>query len=126
MTFRKAISPIRTVMFSLVAVCLFTACQDDEFETIATDAEAEMVTTGETESNIGSITVTGENTEVVSTVDCTTCTFVVESDREIIDGAELKPGSVICLQTGVKYGNIEFVNLKGTAENPIVIGSCSN
>lgn len=113
-------------MFSLVAGCLFTACQEDEFETVANEAEAKMdAVSAVTSSNVGSITIIGENTQVVGSVDCKTCTFVLDNKSETIDGGELgiKPGNIICLETGITYGHISFVNLQGTEENPILIAN---
>ena len=113
-------------MFTLVAGCLLMACQEDEFETVAKEAEAKMdVVPAATSSNIGSITIIGENTQVAGSVDCKTCTFIVDNESETIDGAELgaKPGNIICLETGISYGHITFVNLQGTEENPILIAN---
>lgn len=75
-------------------------------------------------SNIESLTITGSNTRLAEgTVDCSVCTFIVDSNTEIIDGLELglKPGNIICLKSALKYGNLDFINLEGTEENPITI-----
>ena len=71
--------------------------------------------------------ITGENTSFVGAVDCATCTYVVVPSQKVIDGEELglKAGSVICLDNASKYGNIEFINVKGTESAPITIGTCS-
>ena len=125
MTYKKAFSPLRTLMFLIVAGCLFTACQENEFETVAKDADAKMDAATAATSSVESITIMGENTQVVGSVDCKTCTFVLDNKSETIDGAELgvKPGNIICLETGITYGNISFVNLQGTEENPILIAN---
>jgi hypothetical protein len=127
MMYQKAFSTVRNGLFTIAAVCLLASCQNDELETITTDAETQMASTGEVESNITSLTITGLNTEFVETVDCSTCTFVVAEGTEVVDGQALglKPGSVICLDKTVRYGNLSFVNVDGTAENPVTIGNCS-
>ncbi len=57
--------------------------------------------------------------------DCN-CTYVVPADSTVVDGKvlNLKPGSVICLNSAVAYGTLEFHNLTGTKEQPIVIKNC--
>ncbi|HEY9490211.1 MAG TPA: hypothetical protein VIQ51_17865, partial [Chryseosolibacter sp.] len=73
----------------------------------------------------GSMTISGVYTSYEDVKDCTTCTFVVPSDMLIVDGKELglKPGAIICLDKAVRYGDVEFVNLQGTEDKPITIGS---
>ena len=58
--------------------------------------------------------------------DCASCTFVVPAGMKVIDGNELKlkPGSVIGLDNRISYGTLEFHNLVGTAEEPIIIKNC--
>lgn len=56
---------------------------------------------------------------------CSDCDFIVD-DWEI-DGDELgiEPGQVICLSSGATFDRgVKFVNLSGTADNPIVIRNC--
>ena len=57
---------------------------------------------------------------------CAECTYVVPPKKHEHDGLKLglKPGAVICLKSGVKYGPLKFVNLKGTAAKPITILNC--
>lgn len=88
--------------------------------------DAEISAAGLKESNVGSLTIAGAHTQFTASVDCKTCTFVVSDKLETIDGKELglKPGSVICLDAALKYGHLSFVNLEGTAEQPITIGNC--
>jgi hypothetical protein len=125
MIYQKAFSTVRNGLFTIAAVCLLASCQNDELETITNDAETEMASAGEVESNIGSLTITGLNTEFVESVDCKTCTYVIAGESELIDGQELgiKPGSVICLDKTVKYGNLTFVNVDGTEDSPVTIGT---
>lgn len=58
--------------------------------------------------------------------DCSECTYVVPAGVKIIDGKalDLKPGSVIGLDSRIAYGTIEFHNLVGTVDEPIVIKNC--
>lgn len=126
MTYEKSFSVVKKLFFTLVAIGFLASCQDDEILAVAEDPQTTAASV--TESEIGSLTITGSNTQFAERVTCSTCTFVVDPNAEIIDGQELglKPGAVICLQTGVKYGNLEFTNLEGTADKPITIGTCGN
>lgn len=76
-------------------------------------------------SNVASLTITGESTQVIGTVDCKSCTFILDNRSQHIDGAELgvKPGNIICLESGTVYGDLTFVNLKGTDQDPILIAN---
>ncbi|MEX1238552.1 MAG: right-handed parallel beta-helix repeat-containing protein [Cyclobacteriaceae bacterium] len=58
--------------------------------------------------------------------DCSECTYVVPADSTVIDGKVLglKPGSVICLNGAFIYGSLEFNNIVGTEDNPIIIKNC--
>lgn len=132
MMYQKSLSLVRTGLFSLVAVCLLASCQNEEElvapEEAATKAmEASADENGNIETNVSSITVMGENTAFAQNVDCSTCTYVVSKNTDVVDGAALglKPGSVICLDKKLKYGDLTFVNLAGTEESPITIGNCS-
>ncbi len=57
---------------------------------------------------------------------CKDCTFVVPADSTVIDGKVLflPPGSTICLSNMIQYGTLEFRNIVGTEERPIVIKNC--
>jgi hypothetical protein len=57
--------------------------------------------------------------------DCKTCTYIVSENEEVIDGQALgfKPGNIICLNKGIEYGNLEFVNFEGSVESPIIIAT---
>jgi hypothetical protein len=54
------------------------------------------------------------------------CTYTVPPAKHKIDGLVLgiKPGDVICLQSGTPYKNLLFVNIKGAAGNPVTIKNC--
>lgn len=128
MTYQKLKSPFRTTMFVFAAVCLLASCQDEQIQPQPLEQSTEIKTDedGNLESNITSLTIMGENTVFLESVACATCTYVVSKDTDVIDGnvLGLKPGSVICLDKRLKYGELTFLNLAGTEENPITIGNC--
>jgi hypothetical protein len=128
MTYPKSQSLVRTVLFACVAVCLLASCQDEEIVATPADVTTEVAPdeNGNIETNVTSLTVMGENTVFAQSVECSTCTYVVAENTDLIDGEALglKPGSVICLDKAKKYGELSFVNLQGTEENPITIGNC--
>ena len=57
---------------------------------------------------------------------CSSCTYVVPAGTVIVDAVKLglKPGSVICLDSRIEYGNLLFRNLEGTYDQRIVIRNC--
>lgn len=123
MTIQKSLKSVKKLFVVAVAVCSLASCQEDELANVSqTAAETSDVA----DSNIPSITIAGANTQFQQSVDCNTCSYVVDAGTTTIDGNELglKAGSVICLKSGVKYQNLEFVNLQGTVESPIIIGRC--
>ena len=128
MTYPKSQSLVRTLLFACIAVCLLASCQDEEIVTPPADAVTEVTAdeNGNLETNVTSLTVMGENTVFAERVECSTCTYVVAKNTDLIDGQALglKPGSVICLDKAIKYGELSFVNLQGTEESPITIGNC--
>ena len=64
--------------------------------------------------------------ETPTSVGCSECTFVVPADMKIVDGTKLglKPGSIIGLNSAITYGSLEFRNIVGTEDQPIVIRNC--
>lgn len=58
--------------------------------------------------------------------DCLACAYIVPANNNIIDGIALglKPGDVIGLSANIKYGNLIFRNVIGTADSPIIIKNC--
>jgi hypothetical protein len=127
MTYQKFFSTAKNVLFVIVAVCLLASCQNNELDTVAYDAQTEMAASEEVVTNVPSVTISAANTRFEESVDCSTCTYIVTADEQTVDGAALglKPGSVICLDKAVKYKNLDFINLEGTAEAPIIIGHCN-
>jgi hypothetical protein len=124
--YRNAKSLVKASVFFVASLFFLASCQENEFNEVAADATT-SATAVEGESNVGSITIEGTNTLFSDNVECSTCTYVVAEDVETIDGKELglTPGSVICLDAAKKYGNLTFVNVDGTEEAPITIGSCN-
>lgn len=117
---------IKSILIAAFALLTFSQCTEEEIvpertgtpaaETIAVAAEA-----------TGSMTISGVYTTYEAIEDCATCTFVVPAEMTLVDGKELnlKAGSVICLNKALQYGDIEFVNLEGTEEQPIRIGAAA-
>ena len=124
--YRKAKSVVKTSLFVAASLFFMASCQEDEFTEVVEDAKT-SATAVEGESNVASITIEGTNTVFSDNVACSTCTYVVADNIETIDGKELglAPGSVICLDAAKKYGNLTFVNVDGTEEAPITIGTCN-
>jgi hypothetical protein len=107
---------VRSITAFALMCALFSRCSNDNFfntetETAPYPAPVELTTTSK-----------------ASPASCSTCTFVVPNNMNIIDGAALglKPGAVICLDAARTYSTtpLRFMNLNGTAENPIYITNC--
>lgn len=124
--YRKAKSLVKTSFFVAASLFFMASCQEDEFTEVAEDV-ATSAKAVDGESNVASITIEAVNTVFSDNVKCSTCTYVVAEDIETIDGKklDLAPGSVICLDAAKKYGNLTFVNVDGTEEAPITIGTCN-
>jgi len=120
---KKLIPTLKKAMFTATAVFAMTQCTpDEEFVQPTTNDPTLEVASAEVLS-VESLTVTGANTTFARLNDCKTCTYIVGENEELIDGAEFgfKPGDIICLNKGVAYGNLEFINLEGSVDNPIII-----
>lgn len=124
--YRNLKSVLKISVFSVASLFFMASCQDDELTAITEDV-ATSATAVDGEANVASLTIEGTNTEFSENVTCSTCTYVVAEDLEVIDGKELglAPGSVICLDAAKKYGNLTFTNLEGTEDAPITIGNCN-
>lgn len=110
----------------VAAFAVFSLAQCTEEEIVPARAEVSAVEALQLPMQAtGSMTITGVFTSYEDVEDCKTCTYVVPADVAIVDGKELnlKAGSVICLDKAIQYGNVDFVNLEGTEENPIRIGT---
>ena len=112
--------------FLIAAFAVFTLAPCTEEEIVPTQAEVGPVQAAELPIQAsGSMTISGVFTTYEDVADCKTCTYVVPADVAVVDGKELnlKAGSVICLDKAIQYGDVDFVNLEGTEESPIRIGS---
>lgn len=113
----------------LSTAIMFTMVQCSEEEIVTEESlQQDMTTEMASESaEVGSLSVSGLYTEVQGDVKCATCTYVVDPSEKTVDGKELglKPGSVVCLRKALKYSSVDFVNMEGTEENPIIIGYCA-
>jgi hypothetical protein len=125
MTYPKAIFSVKNFLLAAVACLLLSNCKDQDMVAVSENAEQTKITVQG--PNALSLTISGENTNFVGSVDCTTCTYVVPANAKVVDGKELgfKPGSVICLDAALQYGNIDFINLEGTTDKQITIGNCN-
>jgi hypothetical protein len=117
-------------LFTLVASMFFLSNCSTEDEIIAPKAASEEIASANTneELEIASFTLSGVYTEVTESIDCATCTYIVPANATVVDGKELAftPGTVICLDKALKYQSLEFNNMEGTAESPIIISYCGN
>ena len=125
----KTIKNISNLFRVLAVGLVFTAAscttQDDFVK--PTETPSVPAASAATEAtSVASLTVTGEFTEFRDQNECSTCSYVVPEDATVVDGAKLgiKPGSVICLNKAFKYNAVEFVNVTGTSENPVIIANC--
>lgn len=108
------------------AMMVMISCSEEALVENPVHAEAMPSTEFVEEADVASLTVSGIYTEVSADVDCVSCTYNVPDGVRTVDGAELglKPGSVICVDAGRRLGEIEFVNMIGTENAPIIIGTC--
>ena len=115
---------MKNILVAAFAVFSLTQCTEEEIVPARTEVSAVEAVNLPMQAT-GSMTITGVFTTYEDVEDCKTCTYVVPADVAIVDGKELnlKAGSVICLDKAIQYGNVDFVNLEGTEENPIRIGT---
>lgn len=109
----------------IAALAVFTLSQCAEEDIVPAQIEPASVEAAELPAPAtGSMTISGVYTVYEDIKDCSTCTFTVPADASVVDGLQLdlKPGAVICLDKAIQYGDVEFVNLEGTEEQPIRIG----
>ena len=115
---------MKNILVAAFAVFSLTQCTEEEIVPARAEVSAVEAVNLPMQAT-GSMTITGVFTTYEDVEDCKTCTYVVPADVAIVDGKELnlKAGSVICLDKAIQYGNVDFVNLEGTEENPIRIGT---
>jgi hypothetical protein len=126
-TISKALKTLKTLLMSTAIVLTMVQCSEEEIvadASLSEDATTQM--TAET-ADVGSLSVSGIYTEIQGDVACASCTYVVDPKETTVDGKELgfKPGSIICLRKALKYTSVDFVNMEGTEENPLIIGYCA-
>ena len=114
----------RTLAVGLIITA--ASCTPEDELVAPTETPEPAATTSASDETVGSVTISGEFTEFRDQQECSTCSYVVPEDATVVDGAELgiEPGYVICLNKGLKYKPLEFVNVAGTADNPVVIATC--
>jgi hypothetical protein len=107
----KLFSLSRTFLLPVILISIFTKCSDDEIIKPETKEVSDPVISAKA---------------TASAWDCSTCTYVVPSNKYTIDGKVLgfKPGDVICLSSGVVYSYLTFANIIGSQTNPIIITNC--
>ncbi len=120
---RKNLMPFKNILFAFFAVFALSQCAENEItpdQSIGTSDDLAVA-----KETSGSMTISGIYTSYEEIQDCKTCTYVVPASASLVDGEKLglKAGAVICLDQAKKYGDIEFVNLVGTKESPVRIGS---
>lgn len=126
-TLTKMFQVTRTITLSLAVVFSLSQCSEEEILADQPVTEDTATAMASETADVASISVAGVYTEITGDVNCATCTYVVGTGETTVDGKELgfKSGSVICLRKTLKYSAIDFVNMEGTEENPIVIGYCA-
>jgi hypothetical protein len=104
---KKITTFFKSFAFTLTVLSLFTHCSEDELVDSVTE------NTPDIEIHATSTTLCG-------------CTYTVPATASTVDGKAMnfKPGAVICLSATVKYKNLQFKNLLGSASQPIIIKNC--
>jgi hypothetical protein len=121
---RNNLISMKNILVAAFAVFSLAQCTEEEIVPAQTEVSAVEAVELPIQAT-GSMTISGIFTSYEDIEDCKTCTYVVPADIAVVDGKELnlKAGSVICLDKAIKYGDVDFVNLEGTEENPIRIGA---
>lgn len=105
-------------MLAMAIFCVLIGCSEDELIRRPPVSVERSIKPVADSLNVADTTKT--------IVECSACTYVVPAGQRVIDGKELdlQPGSVIGLSSAIPYGTLEFVNIVGTKENPIIIKNC--
>jgi len=111
---------LKMLTLSCVIFSFLTQCSDEELIRV----HREKITVDSDSLDAADPSIHNKDSVVVAS--CKECTYVVPADTKIIDGLELglKPGSVIGLSSEIAYGTLEFHNLAGTMDQPILITNC--
>jgi len=123
MIHKKIFSNVKLYVLVGIAVFSLSQCAEDEEILSPSSPSLENIST-ETGAPL-SLNISGIHTFADAPVECKTCKYVVASNETLIDGKALgiKPGDIICLDAAKKYGSLDFINLYGTLEKPIVIAN---
>ncbi|HEY0656529.1 MAG TPA: hypothetical protein VGD65_25525 [Chryseosolibacter sp.] len=113
----------------MYTIVILTMAKCSEEEIIVDELAVEEPSTymASEAAEVGSLSVSGVYTEVQGDVPCATCSYIVDPTEATVDGNELglKPGSVVCLRKSLKYSSVDFINMEGTENSPIIIGYCA-
>jgi hypothetical protein len=123
------LSKIKFCLFIATSAFAFTQCSEDEVIAPSAPAKTEAVANLSTQEDVPfSLNISGIHAFSTDEVTCKTCKYIVAADVSVIDGEKLgiKPGDLICLDAALKYGSLEFINLNGTLEKPVVIANCDS
>jgi hypothetical protein len=123
------LSKVKFCLLIASSAFAFTQCSEDEIKpSVPVQGEAVTANVSTQEDVPFSLNISGIHTFSTSEVTCKTCKYIVATDVNVIDGEKLgiKPGDLICLDAARKYGSLEFINLNGTIENPVVIANCDS
>jgi hypothetical protein len=107
----------RTLAVCTIVCSIFSRCTNDQFFSTETAVS-------ETYPDPVALVTTSK----ASPASCSSCNYVVPDNVNTIDGSVLRfqPGWVVCLNAARNYGTqpLRFINVTGTAENPIYITNC--
>lgn len=123
---RNNLMSMKNILFAAFTVFTLSQCTEDEI--VPQQAETPMAEEVEiAPAATGSMTISGVFTSYEDIEDCKTCTYIVPADLAVVDGKELglEPGAVICLNKAIQYGDVDFINLEGTEQRPIKIGTAT-
>jgi hypothetical protein len=124
---KKAIQTVKMFLLSTAIVLTMVQCSEEEIiaeQVVEDDMATEMMSES---ADVASISVSGLYTEIKGDVQCSTCTYIVAASETTVDGRELglRPGNIVCIKKSLKYPALDFVNMEGTEESPIIIGYCA-
>lgn len=128
---QKFIPTLKKIALAASAVIVFAQCSEEEIAPAASPAssiETAVSSTASASVNASSFTVTGINTVYNTAKDCSTCTYIIAEDSNVVDAKALgiKPGDVVCLNSLYNYGDLELINIEGTSDEPVVITTVGN
>jgi hypothetical protein len=127
---QKFIPTLKKIALAASAIIVFAQCSEEEIAPVASSASSTetAVSTASANVNASSFTVTGINTVYNTAKDCSTCTYVIAEDSNVVDAKALgvKPGDVVCLNSLYNYGDLELINIEGTSDEPVVITTVGN